>query len=240
MSPSSHSIPAAAKSFALVLSTMRSGSTLLKALLSFPDDVSNLPETDFQKLQGPDAMEKAAALAPEPIILLKRPAWFNEGRRYPKLPNIPQAKRVILARDVHPNLLSLRKMAFRKLEPLIPAWVDDWMAVYYWSRVYDSLLERFPQSDPMNFWIRYEDLVADPIRHTKALFDFIGSRHPSGIDSYAKPGSYDWKWGTDDGGEKIKSLKVQASPPKADALKILERVSRIEEVQRTRRALGYL
>lgn len=228
-----------AKTVALVLSTMRSGSTLLKALLSVPDDVASLPETDFQKFQSADASQRISALAPEPIILLKRPAWFNEGKRYPKLPRDTETKRIILVRDVHPNVLSLRKMVFRKLEPYAPAIVDSWMAVSYWSRVYNSLWERFPESDPANYWLRYEELVADPIRHTKALFSFLGSQQRDGIDAYDKPSSYEWKWGTDDGGAKIKSLTVQASPVPAKALEILERVRRIPEVQATRERLGY-
>lgn len=218
---------------------MRSGSTLLKALLSTPEDVSNLPETDFQKYQSADAERRLRALASEPIVLLKRPAWFHEGRRYPRLPNVAETRRVILARDVHSNLLSLRKMAYRKAEPLAPRFLDDWMAVYYWSRVYDALSERFPKDDPSNFWIRYEDLVRDPVRHTAELFRFLGSKHPHGIDRYEKPSNYEWKWGTDDGGHKIKSLRVQANPVPAKATEILKHVSRIPSVQATRRKLGY-
>lgn len=222
-----------------MLSTMRSGSTLLKALLSVPEDVSNLPETNFQRFQSADASKRIAALAPEPIILLKRPAWFNEGRRYPKLPNARGIKRIILARDVHANLLSLRKMAYRKLERCMPVFLDKWMAKYYWARVYGTLAERFPKDDPSNYWIRYEDLVQEPIHYTKELFEFIGSSQAEGIDNYARPGSYDWKWGTDDGGHKIKSLKVQASPIPPRAMEILENVKGIPDVSTTRRKLGY-
>lgn len=231
--------PETTKQVALILSTMRSGSTLLKALLSAPDDVANLPETDFQKFRSADAASRVAALAREPIIVLKRPAWFHETQTYPKLPNLPGARRVILTRDAHANTLSLRKMVFRRLEPYAPAAANAWLARRYWAPVYTSLLERFPHSDLSSFWIRYEDLVADPVRWTARLFEFIGSRQREGIDAYPKPGGYEWKWGTDDGGQKIKSLKVQPNPIPAAAAAILDQVKNLPEVAATRAALGY-
>lgn len=231
--------PDTTKQVALILSTMRSGSTLLKALLSAPDDVANLPETDFQKFRGPDAGARVAALAEEPIIVLKRPAWFHETRTYPRLPDLPGARRVILTRDVHANALSLRKMVFRRLEPYAPDAVTAWLARRYWAPVYAGLLQRFPHSDMSSFWIRYEDLVAEPVRWTARLFEFIGSRQREGIDAYPKPGAYEWKWGTDDGGQKIKSLKVQPNPIPKAATAILAQVKGLPEVAATRAALGY-
>ncbi len=240
MSERSAATPELEKQVVLILSTMRSGSTLLKALLAAAPDISNLPEIDFQKYQSNEAGKEIAALDDYPIIALKRPAWFNESNRYPKLPRIDNAKLVILTRDAHTNGLSLRKMVLRKLAPLGPRWMDAWIAKNYWAKVYGKLLERFPKDDSSNFWIRYEDLIQDPITHTANLFSFIGSSQTEGVDAYPRPGNYEWKWGTDDGGDKIQSLKVQA--PKAvpqEALKILERVKTIPEVQRVREALGY-
>ncbi len=218
---------------------MRSGSTLLKALLGSLDDTSNLPEIDFQKFQSSDARSQIEQLSDQPIIILKRPAWFNEGKRYPKLPNADGVKRIILTRDVATNIISLRKMAFRKAEPFIPQWMDILIANLYWARVYGSLIEKFPASDASNFWLRYEDLVADPIQWTEKLFKFIGSRTTEGIDSYAKP-DYKWQWGTDDGGPKIRSLKVQASPlPLKRIARIHHSLRNSPEVHRVREALGY-
>lgn len=228
-----------ARQIVVELSTMRSGSTLLKALLGSLDDTSSLPEINFQKFQGPNARQEIEALSDKPIVILKRPAWFHEGQRYPKLPAADGVKHVILTRDVATNIISLRKMAFRKAEPFIPQWMDILVANLYWARVYGSLLEKFPASDESNFWLRYEDLVADPIHWTEKLFTFIGASDTRGIDSYSKP-DYKWQWGTDDGGAKIKSLKVQASPlPIKRIAKIHHSLRNSPEVHRVRQALGY-
>ncbi len=228
-----------AKTIALELSVMRSGSTLLKALMSAAPDISSLPETNFQKYQSPDAPAQIAALCPERIVVLKRPAWFNETRRYPKLPNVPEAKRVILARDVHTTTASLRKMVFRKIEPAIPRAVDRWFAEKYWAPVYSRLFEQFPDNGTTNFWIRYEDLVQDPVKWTGKLFQFLGSNRTEGVDSYPPPQGYDWKWGSDDGGDKIKSLSVQAPKVPQSSIDILERVQSLPRVAETRAQLGY-
>ena len=66
---------------------MRSGSTLLKALLAEAEDVSNLPEQNFQKFVGDaQAAETIARLDEHPIIVLKRPGWYNEVGNYPRCP----------------------------------------------------------------------------------------------------------------------------------------------------------
>ena len=227
------------KTIALELSIMRSGSTLLKALMSAAPDISSLPETDFQKFQSPDAASKIGTLCEERIVILKRPAWFNETQSYPRLPNAEGVKRVILARDVHTSTASLRKMAFRKAEPIIPQFVDRWLANGYWASVYANLLDRFPDNGSTNFWIRYEDLVQDPIQWTGKLFKFLGSERTEGIDSYPPPSGYDWKWGSDDGGDKIKSLKVQAPKVPQSSLDILERVKDLPRVFEVRARLNY-
>lgn len=227
------------KTIALELSVMRSGSTLLKALMAAAPDISSLPETNFQKFQSDDAEKEVSCLSGERIIVLKRPAWFNEIDSYPRLPNIPNSKRIILARDVHTTTASLRKMAFRKAEPLIPKRADNWLANRYWADVYLNLCRRFPDDGISNFWIRYEDLVSDPVEWTGKLFRFLGSERREGTDSYPPPSGYDWKWGTDDGGDKIKSLKVQAPRVPESSLEILERVKDLPQVRVAREKLGY-
>jgi len=130
-------------------------------------------------------------------------------------------------------------MAFRKAESFIPNFVDRWMARKYWANVYGSLLERFPDDGESNFWIRYEDLVQDPIQWTGKLFAFLGSERTEGVDSYPPPKDYDWKWGTDDGGDKIKGLKVVPLKVPQSSLDILDRVKDIPEVAAVRAKLGY-
>ena len=231
--------PTTEKTIALEMSTMRSGSTLLKALMAAAPDISSLPETDFQKYQSPDAAARIAALSEERIIVLKRPSWFNETKRYPRLPNVTSAKRLVLARDVHTNVASLRKMAFRKVEPFVPKRVDNWLANTYWARTYENLLDRFPDDGNTNFWIRYEDLVNEPVAWTEKLFKFLGSEQTEGVDSYPPPSGYDWKWGSDDGSDKIKSLKVQAPKIPQSSLDILDRVKALPRVSKVRARLGY-
>ncbi|MDQ8186390.1 sulfotransferase [Pelagicoccus sp. SDUM812002] len=227
------------RTIAIELSTMRSGSTLLKALMSAAPDISSLPEVNFTKYQSTDALQKIHALCEERIIVLKRPSWFNDASRYPKLPAVPNTRQLILTRDVHTNVASLRKMVFRKLEPYLPKGpIDRWLA-NYWSKSYDSLLSRFPDDGPENFWVPYEDLVRDPIQWTEKIFAFLGSERTEGVDSYPPPKDFEWKWGSDDGGDKIKSLKVQPNPIPQSSLDILARVRDIPRVAQTRQKLGY-
>ncbi len=232
--------PVDSKTAVFILSTMRSGSTLLKALLAEAPDVSNLPEVDFQKLRRRDVRQKLSELAPEPIVVLKRPAWFHEASSYPKLPPVGNRKFIVLTRDVHHNVASIRKMVFRTWASHIPDWVDHWFGEGYWARVYRLLHNRFEDGDPNVTWLRYEDLVAEPIRETKRLFDFMGSRQEHGIDSYSPPDGYEWKWGSDDGGPKIQSLRVQPPKPHTPELEsMLTRLLRNKRIAQLRAQLGY-
>ena len=56
--------------------------------------------------------------------------------------------------------------------------------------------------------VRYEDLTSSSIDETQKLFDAIGLADRKGVDHYDPPKNYKWSWMNDDGGEKIKSLKV--------------------------------
>ena len=233
--------PNETKTVALVLSTMRSGSTLLKALLAAAPDVSDLPETDFQRYVDPRTHASLFALSPEPVLLLKRPGWFNEIGTYPRLPKLAGVKKVVLVRDVYANVLSLRRMTFRHLPFLIRSGFGNrFFCERYWHGTYQRL-RQLVLDDPENtVMLRYEDLLADPLAITARLFAFIGSAQTSGVDTYQKPADYHWRWGKDDGGDNIKSLQVQPpKPARYDDQRLYGVIKRSAAVRQLRLDLGY-
>lgn len=224
-----------------VASTMRSGSTLLKALLAEADDVSNLPEKDFQKFhRQPDAATVIQALDDHPIVVLKRPGWYNEIGRYPRLPNVEGLKTIVLIRDVYDTVESLRKMTFRKLAPWVGRFVDGWLAKRYWLGMTQELLNLYQQNGRDTHLVRYEDLTSNPIEETKKLFGFVGSSQTEGVDTYSKPDDFRWRWGSDDNSENIKSLKVQARPRRSQTNERLLQIMETPEIEEFRRKLGYV
>lgn len=225
----------------VLLSTMRSGSTLLKALMAAAPDISDLPETNIRNYFGPRAKADPATLGDKPILFFKRPAWFNETGRYPSLPEVPGLRRVVLVRDAYENLLSTRKMMFRHLSWLERTGLANRFLVRrYWTRVNARLLD-LAESDPEGtLLVRYEDIQTDPITQTARIFAFLGSTQREGVDSYQKPERYDWQWGRDDGGDVIKSLRVQ--PPRSHAYENRRLLAAIKSSAATlelRRRLGY-
>jgi len=59
------------------------------------------------------------------------------------------------------------------------------------------------------YFIRYEDLIDNPIERTAELFRFIGSRRRDGTDRYRQGEEVDWQFGKDDGSDTIRTLQVQ-------------------------------
>lgn len=229
------------KTVALLLSTMRSGSTLLKALLATAPDISDLPETNFQRFLDPRSHRRLYALAPEPILLLKRPAWFNEIARYPRVPELPRQKQVVLIRDAYANVLSIRRMLFRHVPFLQRLNLGNrFLVENYWSRV-TARLSRLASADPADtILVRYEDLIADPTAETARLFAFLGSEQTAGTATYDEPADYDWSWGRDDGSEHIKSLTVRSTRNITYADKnLLGAIKRSAAAMALRRQLGY-
>ncbi len=219
---------------------MRSGSTLLKALLAEAPDISNLPEKDFQKFcDDPQALEKIKALDEHPIVVLKRPGWYNEIGRYPRLPKINGLKTVLLIRDVYETVESLRKMTFRTLAPWVGRFVDGWLAKRYWLGLTNSLLNLHQNQAFETHLVRYEDLTDNPIDETQKLFQFVGSQQLQGVDTYSKPDDFRWRWGSDDNSANIKSLRVQARPPKPRTNSRLVDLMNDPRISDLRSQLGY-
>lgn len=229
------------KTIAVLLSTMRSGSTLLKALLAQAPDISDLPETDFQKFRGADARQQIEALSPEPILVMKRPGWFNEISKYPRLPEVAGLKRIVLVRDAYANGLSARKMVFRHVPWLQRSGVGNRFIIErYWAGTNRRLLEMARADTENTVLVRYEDVLRDPLGETARLFAFLGSAQKDGVDTYGKPQGYDWTWGKDDGGAVIKSLKVQAPRQLTyDDRKLFAMITNSAAVRSLRRDLGF-
>jgi hypothetical protein len=220
------------KRFIFILSSVRAGSTLLKALLAEAEGVSHLEEIDFAKYSNNtfDFYRQVYGLNDNHILVLKHP----EQPMKPLWPFSPRFKAIVLVRDVYAVVKSMERMyKDRKVKGMTKQ-----QAVEYWYQTYTQILKSV-QDCPYPVWtIRYEELVEDPKRITENLFYFIGSPRP-GTDQYQKPTEYEWKWGSDDGGAKIKTLKVSDEAMPQDDYELLEMIEKSPKVMGLRRRLGY-
>lgn len=194
------------KTMVIILSTMRSGSTLLKALMAEADDVSNLPETGYEDYLGGKYMfyEYASRLSSEKIVVLKKPQWFSVPMypfSFPK--NCSRVKFILLVRNPADNVASLMS---------VPGFdsrgMTDSDLIEYWIKTYRRYLNFFKGNNYDFLCVRYEELTRHPISVTKRIFSYIGSQCSEGVDSYKKPDSYSWAWGSDDGGDVVLGLRV--------------------------------
>ena len=189
----------------IVLSSMRTGSTLLKSLLGQAADVSLLDEFNFITYANHNRYFfhwLVSRLSDRRIVVLKKP--FN---------NVPQDKslygrvpltgvlRIVLFRNPYETLLSLkamqRKYGYREF--------GDQECVDYWCDTYEAI---FTNTDTTRdtLGVRYEELTRQPAEVSQRIFRFMGSSHESGVERY---GSHDWKKGRDDDSDKIRSGTVQ-------------------------------
>lgn len=194
------------KEIVFLLSSMRSGSTLLKALLAEADNISNLPEIYFYKYVSSSLffnLIKDNNIDNSEILLLKHPSQYHDYKSYPILPNV-NGKIIILYRNPVDSIVSLHKMNVavgieKSQEELIK----------YWYKTYFNLYKIYKNRDYNCFLVSYEDLVQKPEFITRKIFEFIGINDVLGVKGYSKPKNYSWEWGSDDGGETIDSLKVK-------------------------------
>ncbi|MEL6635583.1 MAG: sulfotransferase [Bacteroidota bacterium] len=225
------------KTVVLIISSMRSGSTLLKSLLATAPDTSHLPEVDFQTYTAQNAW-RIKTLSNRPILILKKPAMFDDPN-YPQFPPLPGVKKIVLLRDAYETVVSLRKMIAKAYPELADTWTAEKLLHDYWLPLYRKLTDDPRLQGDDTLVIRYEDVLAQPIDQTQRIFAFIGSRQREGVDSYAPPSSYQWAWGNDDGGEKIKSHRVQAQELRRDDPVLVELIENSEAVRKLRHQLGY-
>ncbi|GEM_PF-135052 len=221
------------KKIVLIMSSMRSGSTLLKALLAEAEGVSHLPEIDYTKFGGNayHVYRKAYFLSGKRIVVLKYP-----GATTKLSPKLDRIKIVVLVRDVYEVIQSLLR---RHKDTELKHWTKtDW--VKYWCQVYQRILTSVDSMNADVCFVRYEDLIRDPKMITKKLFSFLGSKTKTGVDHYQRPKNFDWEWGSDDGGEKIKKLQiVQERSPESD-VELQNIIEDSEDAGLLREKFGYL
>ena len=221
------------KTMVLIMSSMRAGSTLLKALLGEAEDISHMPEVDYTQY-GANAYHlyrNTYFLSKKRIVVLKYP-----GVTAKLFPALDRIKIIVLVRDAHEVIQSLLKR--HKDTELKHMTKADW--VKYWCDIYQRILASADSMDANICFVRYEDLIKDPKMVTKKLFAFLGSRQKAGVDHYRKPQNFDWKWGSDDGGEKIKKLQIiqERSPERDDELQNV--IESSEDARLLREKFGYL
>lgn len=227
-------------SIVVLASTMRSGSTLLKALLAEADDVMGFPEVNFQNPQNIARILSEHTDDQPPIKLLKKPCWYQESRSYPRLPSFDRVKTIVLVRDVYDTVVSLRKMTFRKLAGVFSPFVTGWLARVYWVNVTSRLIRQAEMFAETTRLVRYEDLVSAPEKITAELFAFVGSTRTTGTRTYSPPENYRWRWGSDDGSPNIRTLEVQPPRPAVlDDQRLLNVIKQCPVIARIRAHLGY-
>lgn len=215
--------------YCFIISCMRSGSTLLKALIATRPDCTDLPETSFRDFTSVQSYKK--------IIVLKKPAGYG-NLEYPTFEPVPNLKKIVLIRHPYDVVCSLRNMnivrnqaeyAFNSLEYLIS----------YWYMVYSNVVEKGILESDDTLLVRYEDLVRNPIEQSARVFDFIGTACPEGTDTYSAPANYNWEWRMDDGGEVIKTLKVQCPQREEVDEGLMDFIDNSEEIQALLSCYGY-
>lgn len=162
------------KTIVFIVSTMRSGSTLLKSLLATAPDISHLPETDFSKYRG-NRSWRLKTLSSDPIIVIKKPASF-EDENYPHLPQLPRTKTIILIRDAYESVRSLKKMVDEVYPALGGQWGLQELLENYWLPITASLTKETERLTPDQILIRYEDLIQAPIPTTDKAKELFGDR----------------------------------------------------------------
>ncbi len=224
------------KQVVVIVSSMRAGSTLLKALLAAAADVSHLPEQNLRPWSSAyETYYRLWRLSPAAILVIKKPCpyWSTVYPRFPRLPRGARLRVVAVVREPVPTILSLERM--NAAVGRVPLTRDELIA--YWCRTYDAIRAGCERAGITPYVVRYETLVTDPVTVTRDLFRFIGSARRTGTRAYARPPDFDWQWGNDDAGDKIRSLAVQRDTPARDA-DLEERVARHVGVAAVRRAFG--
>jgi hypothetical protein len=156
---------------------MRSGSSLLKALIATRKDVTHFTE----------ALNISHT---KPIILIKKRAYLGEFN-YPQLPNI-NSKKIILIRNPYDTVISLQKMNLIEHPKKAKKLNDELVMLSYWAMVYKDIREKVMIENPDVYLVKYEELVSNCLKTTESIFKFIGCENTKGTNHYHKPQNYNW------------------------------------------------
>lgn len=208
---------------------MRSGSTLLKALIATRPDASNLPEIPFCRIAEIESEKE--------ILVIKKPAYYTD-LDYPELPPV-KSKIIILIRDPYDTVISLKNMNDIMNKKNANVLNNERFLISYWYMVYKNIFNKFSFTAKNILLVKYEEIVNNPIEISKKIFEFIGSIDSNGIDSYEKPRDFKWVWGNDDGGEIIRTLKVQKIERQRTNFELLKFINSNQDLRDILSAYGY-
>ncbi len=200
-----------AKQTVVIYSAMRSGSTLLKALLGTKPDISHLPEVRYEEWpRNRHAFRyRLGRIADEPIVVLKKPCFFNQLADYPVIPPVLFLPVVIIRNPVD-TALSLARRVREKSQIRRGFETYGKSHVEFWCEVYRNIHEGLTAAGLRPHVVFYEQLMREPEAVTQRLFERIGSGNTDGVRTYAPYG--EWRWGNDDAGQRIQSLTVLERP----------------------------
>jgi hypothetical protein len=214
-----------AKKAVVIYSTMRSGSTLLKALLGTNPEISHLAEVPYQNwpTRRYAFYYRLWESASQRVVVLKKPCFYTEIPRYPLIPPIDFLP-IIAIRNPVDTALSLAKRVHDSegIRQGFETYGKSFIS--YWCETYRNIRERLTSLGLSPLIVCYEELVREPERVTQCLFQGIGTIDTAGVRTYQPYGQ--WQWGRDDAGERIWTLEVQERPRQEndDTNRLLEEV----------------
>lgn len=159
----------------LVLSSMRSGSTLLKSLMGQGGDVSLLDEFHFIPYANHNKYFfyfLVSRLSDKPIIVLKKP-FNNVAAHLPLYGKTPLSRvlNIVLYRHPYETLISLKALQRSKHYGEF----SDEQCVDYWADTYEAIFSNVDTNRDILF-VRYEYLTEQTEYVTGRIFEFIGSK----------------------------------------------------------------
>jgi len=224
---------------AFILSTVRSGSTLLRVLLDSHSEIHSPPELHLKDLDvqaSSDYAERALKAIGMDATALRYLLWdrvlhrelAHSGKRLivNKTPNDvfiadellacwPDARFIFLLR--HPAAIAASRQEVR---PQDSADRNAKMVLRY-----GDALEK-ARADHPGLTVRYEELTADPETVTKELCAFLGVGWEASMLEYGRFDHGGYRAGLGDWKEKIRSGEIQPPPPPpADMHPTLERLA---------------